>query len=159
MLFRSMFNTGQSLYTRKNFQAPVTVIYVARQTGGSNKRVLSAMTNNWLLGYWSGAKNQAYYEGWISTEGKPATDDLPHIFSGIVRGPGRESEIWVDGSILATNKYGITGPNGLAINTGLYQVEASDCQVAEIIVFHRAISDTERQEVEEYLQKKWAIPQ
>ncbi|MGA3207533.1 MAG: hypothetical protein ABSE05_06895 [Syntrophales bacterium] len=152
-----MFNTGQSILMTRNLPAPVTVIYVARQIGGSNKRVLSAMMNNWLLGYWRGAKNQAYYEGWVSTEGSPATDYSPHVFAGIVRGPGQNSEVWADGSMVAINPNGITGPNGLAINTGAYPEEVSDCQVAEIIVFNRDISQSERQEVEVYLKAKWGI--
>lgn len=152
-----MFNTAQSIFMTKTFPAPVTVIYVTRQMGGSNKRVLSAMTNNWLLGYWSGAKNQAFYEGWVSKAGRPDTDNLSHVFSGIVRGPGQNSEVWADGEMVATNQNGNTGPGGLAINTGMYSEEVSDCQVAEIIVFNRDISQSERQDVEAYLKAKWGI--
>jgi len=59
--------------------------------------------------------------------------------------------------MVAINPNGITGPNGLAINTGAYPEEVSDCQVAEIIVFNRDISQSERQEVEVYLKAKWGI--
>lgn len=151
------FNTKQSIFITRSFPAPVTVIYVAKQNSDSNKRVLSAMTNNWLLGYWDGAKNQAFYEEWVSPKGTPHTDNLPHVFSGIVRGPGRDSEVWADGVMVAINQNGITGPNGLAINAGQYSKEVSDCQVAEIIVFNRDISQTEKQEVEAYLKDKWGI--
>lgn len=151
------FNTKQSIFMARSFPAPITVIYVTKQTGGSNNRVLSAMTNNWLLGYWGGAKNQAFYGGWVSPSGSPETDNLPHVFSGIVKGPGRDSEIWADGAIVATNQNGIAGPSGLAINTGQYSKEVSDCQVAEIIVFNRDISQSERQKVEAYLKEKWGI--
>jgi hypothetical protein len=151
------FDTGKSLFTTTNFPPPVTVIYVARQMGSWNRRVLSAMKNNWLLGYWEGAKNQAYYEGWVSPKGSPSTDDLCHVFSGIVRGPGLNSEVWADGSVVAANHDGVAGPNGLAINTSQYPDERSDCQVAEIIVFNRAISETERLQVEAYTKAKWGI--
>lgn len=151
------FNTKQSIFLTRSFPAPVTVIYVAKQTGDWNNRVLSAMTNNWLLGYWSGAKNQAFYEEWVSPKGSPKTDNLPHVFSGIVRGQGRDSEVWADGAMVAINQNGITGPNGLAINTGQYSKEVSDCQVAEIIVFNRDISQSEREKVEAHLMEKWGI--
>lgn len=151
------FNTEQSISTTTHFPAPVTVIYVARQTGGSNKRVLSAMVNNWLLGYWNGNKNQAFYDGWVSEEGGTPTDDLPHVFSGIIRGSGQDSEFWADGEKIAINNNGIAGPDGLAINTGKFSEETSDCQVAEIIVFKRVISPSERQTVETYLKTKWNI--
>jgi hypothetical protein len=152
-----MFDTKQSLLVKTNFPAPVTVIYVARQTGGANARVLSAVANNWLLGYWSGAKNQAYYEGWVSPSGSPATDTMPNVFTGIVKGGGQNSEVWANGTMVATNQNGVTGPNGLAINTGAFPGEASNCSVAEIIVFNHDLSLNERQKVETYLKTKWGI--
>lgn len=152
-----MFDTRQSLSLTGNFPAPVTVIYVVRQTGGANNRVLSAVANNWLLGYWSGAKNQAFYEGWVSPSGNPATDSISHVFSGIVRGPGQNSEVWADGVMVAANQNGVTGPNGLAVNAGAYPGEVSNCQIAELIVFNRDLSRSERQDVEAYLKAKWSI--
>lgn len=152
-----MFEPGQSMFVKTNFPAPVTVIYVARQLGGTNNRVLSAVANNWLLGFWAGAKNQGYYEGWVSPSGSPPTDAAPHIFIGIVKGRGQNSEVWADGVMIANNQNGITGPNGLAVNTGAYPGEVSNCQVAEIIVFNRDLTAVERQKIETYLKSKWVI--
>jgi hypothetical protein len=152
-----VFEPGQSMFVRTNFPAPVTVIYVVRQLGGTNNRVLSAVANNWLLGFWSGAKNQAYYDGWVSPSGSPPADTLPHIFTAIVKGRGQNSEAWADGVIVASNQNGIAGPNGLAINTGAYPGEVSNCQVAEIAVFNRDLTPLERQKVEAHLKSKWGI--
>jgi hypothetical protein len=158
-----MFNTSQSMMSTANFGAPATVLYVARQTGGANGRVLSAAANNWLLGYWSGAKNQAFYQGWVSPQGKPATDDSPHYFTGIVRGQGQNSEVWADGILVSANQNGVAGPNQLGINlsiqVGAYAAEPSNCQVAEIIVYNEALSLRARQIVEAYLKTKWGIGQ
>lgn len=151
------FDTRQSMFVKTNFPVPVTVIYVARQTGGTNGRVLSAVANNWLLGYWMSAKNQAYYEGWVSPSGSPATDTMPNVFTGIVKGSGQNSEVWANGVMVAANQNGVTGPNGLAINTGAYPGEVSNCSVAEIIVFNRDLSSNERKRVEAYLKTKWGI--
>lgn len=156
-----MFNTSQSMMSSANFRAPVTVFYVARQTGGANARVLSAVANNWLLGYWQGAKNQAFYEGWVSPLSNPATDDSPHYFTGIVRGQGLNSEVWADGVLVSANQNGVAGPNQLGINlsiqAGAYAAEPSNCQVAEIIVYNEALSPSARQIVEAYLKTKWGI--
>jgi hypothetical protein len=92
-----------------------------------------------------------------TTAGSPTTDNLPHIFSAIVKGPGQNSEVWADGVMVASNQNGVTGPNGLAVNTGAYPGEVSNCQLAEIIVFNRALSQNERQNVEYYLRAKWGI--
>lgn len=151
------FEPGQSMIVRTNFPAPVTVIYVARQLGGANNRVLSAVANNWLLGFWSGAKNQAYYDGWVSPSGSPPSDTLPHIFVGIVKGRGQNSEVWADGVLVAGNQNGVAGPNGLAINAGAYPGEVSNCQIAELMVFNRDLSPGERQGMEAYLKSKWGI--
>ncbi len=56
------FTSGSSMGDGVNHAAPVTILYVSRQTGGSNRRVLSA-GNNWLLGYWGGNRDSAYFEG------------------------------------------------------------------------------------------------
>jgi hypothetical protein len=156
-----MFNTSQSMMSAANFRAPVTVFYVARQMGGANGRVLSAVTNNWLLGYWRGAKNQAFYQGWVSPQGTPATDDAPHQFTALIRGQGQNSEIWANGKLVASNQNGMEGPHQLAVNmsiqSGAYSAEPSNCQVAEILVYQEALSVNARQAVEAYLHSKWGI--
>jgi hypothetical protein len=148
------FETSQSLTLPTNFPSPVSVFYVARMTGGVNARALNASKNNWLLGYWGGGKSQAYYEGWVSPQGTPPTDNLPHVFTSIVKGPGQNSEVWADGRMIASNQGGVTGPNGLTINAGPYG-EASNCQVAEILVYNRVLSADERAKVETYLKNRW----
>jgi hypothetical protein len=152
------FETRQSMSMAKNFPAPVTVMYVARQMGAGG-RVLTGVANNWLLGYWSGGKNQAYYGGWVSSGGRPASDSLAHVFTAVIRGQGQDSEVWADGSQVASNRGGIEGPNGLAVNGGAYSGEASNCQIAEIVVFNRVLKQSESQTVESYLISKWRIGQ
>ncbi|MFN5663914.1 MAG: PKD domain-containing protein, partial [Bacteroidota bacterium] len=49
------FNTSQFMRNASNFQPPYSVIGIAKLNGGSNNRVFSA-ANNWLLGYWGGAR-------------------------------------------------------------------------------------------------------
>jgi len=150
-----IFDAGLSLSVDSNFPAPTTVIYVARQSEGPNRRVLQAVRNNWLLGYWNGAKHQAHFDAWVSPSGTPPTDQETHIFTGIIPGKGQNSEIWADGLRIAANQNGLTGPNGLSVNGGAYPGESSNCQIAEIIVFNRAISRPERERLEGYLRNKW----
>ena len=64
-----------------NHAAPVTVFYISRQTGGTNRRVLSSDNNNWLLGYWGGNRNVAYFDGWVSGSGP--TSDIQAVMSAI----------------------------------------------------------------------------
>ena len=70
---------------------------------------------------------------------------------------GFKVEVWADGVQVAANQNGVTGPNGLAINSGRYPGEVSDCQVAEILVYSRALSGDERSQIESYLRSKWGV--
>lgn len=54
-------------------------------------------------------------------------------------------------------KNGVAGPNGLAINAGAYPGEASNCQVAEFVVYNRDLSRNEKHDIETYLKSKWGI--
>ena len=150
-----VFDANLSLSVATNFPAPVTVLYVAKQSQGTSRRVLQGVGNNWLLGYWGGAKHQAFYEGWVSPSGTPATDYEAHMFTAIIPGKGQNSEVWADGLRISANQNGITGPNGLAVNGGAYPGESSTCQVSEIIVVNRAISRPEKEKLEGYLRNKW----
>jgi hypothetical protein len=67
-----VFNTGQLMQNTTAFSTPYTVVYAARQTGGSRGRVLSSTANNWLLGWWAGYRATAYFEGWVSLNYLPA---------------------------------------------------------------------------------------
>jgi hypothetical protein len=44
---------------------------------------------------------------------------------------------------------------GFAMNVWLN--ETSDCEIAEVIMYNRKLSDHERSRLEYYLYKKWAI--
>lgn len=145
----------QRLTNAINFTTPVTVIYVARQTGGANARVLSSVTNNWLLGYWGGGKNQAYFDGWVTPSGTPVTDTSWHVFSGVET--GALSSVYADGGLVASNAGGVTGPNGLELGCNGGGTECSDADIAEVIIYNSALSATDRASVETYLNAKYNI--
>jgi hypothetical protein len=149
------FSTAQNILVNHNFPAPYTVFYVAKQTSGARERVLTSNVNNWLLGWWDGAKRQAYYEGWVSSSGTPPADDNVYLYTGL--GSGSQSFLYENGNLVFNNSNGLGGPNGLAINAGAF-LEVSTCDVAEIIVYNQVLSTTNRVLVENYLKCKWGIP-
>ncbi len=67
------FSGGQGLSDATNFGNNVTVMYVGAMDGTQNRRLLSATGNNWLLGYWGGYQDQAYFMGWLTGQNSPAT--------------------------------------------------------------------------------------
>jgi hypothetical protein len=120
--------------------------------------MLSGLSNNWLLGYWGGAKNQYYCEGWNTASGTPVSDTNPYVWCGITQGGSLVSKAYNNGTLFASSTGGVTAPNGLSLNGHLSSSEFSDGDLAEVIVYNSALSDSDRQKVETYLAYKYNIP-
>jgi hypothetical protein len=141
------FNTAQWMKNITNYPAPFTAIYAAKQTGPGRGRMLSSSNNNWLLGYWSGNKRQAYFEGWVSnTAGSPA-DSNPYIYSGTATGSGT-SVFYENGVQLFSNGGGNTGPNGIELNGYGSGSETSDGDFTDVFVYNSVLSSTDRSVLE-----------
>jgi hypothetical protein len=152
------FTTGQSIgslsFTMET--SANTVFVVSRLTGGTNSRVLTAYYNNWLLGHWGSQFNKYYAEGWVYGATDPA-DTVWRMYMGDWSGSSTDlANFYSNGTALATGSSAATaGPKGLGIN--FQGGEPSTCEAAEIIVFNRVLSATERKQVHTYLGQKWGI--
>jgi hypothetical protein len=137
-----------------------TVFVVSRLTGTTNGRVLTcnldSSGNNWLLGHWGGHYNQYYAEGWITYTGYPA-DNTWRMYMGDWSGSSTDlANLYSNGTAITTNSSTASqGPKYLGVN--YYSNEVSTCEVAEIVVFDRVLSATERKQVHTYLGQKWGI--
>lgn len=148
--------TNQTFQVTTNFPPPYTVLYVARQNGPTRGRLLSGFGNNWLLGWWCGSKSQGYFEGWVAGNGScgiSPTDSNVYLYT--VVGTGSLSTVFENGRQIASNGNGVAGPNGLTL--GINNSEFSDADIAEIIVYSKALSPDERHQVESYLAQKYGI--
>ncbi|MCX5692091.1 MAG: LamG domain-containing protein [Candidatus Omnitrophica bacterium] len=143
----------QTMTNSTTFTNPVTVIYLSRETGGTNGRLLTALNNNWLMGYWGGARQQAYFEGWVSSSGTPAADTNWHIYSSVQT--GSLSTLYEDGVQIASNANGVAAPNGLCLSGYLGSSEFTDGDIAEVIMYNSALSTDDRMSVENYLKNKY----
>ena len=147
------FTPSQWMRQTATFPAPSTVIYVARARSAGSSRILQAIYNNWLLGWWGGQEKVAYFEGWNQSTGR-SPDLRAHVMSAVIRGTGQPSDFAVDGVLVSSSTAGTTSPRGLSVNAGAYG-ENTDAEVAEIIVFPRALGADERNSVELGLMDKW----
>ncbi len=152
-------STTAGLYCATYFSAPVTIIYASKQTGGANERVLQSHTiDNWLLGYWGGNVNNAYFEGWVVGPGGIGSDTTARIHSCTIGGFGLNSSFYSSGNQLGSNGNGTTAPHGIGINGGgAIPGEASNCAIFEILIFNRILSNNELYKVHTYLNYKWGI--
>ncbi len=155
------FNTSSWMNDGVNRAAgPVSIVLVARQTGGSNGRVLSSAGNNWLMGYWGGNRNCAYFEGWVQGPGQ-GSDTNPHLNVATIGGAGQNSTLYgADGSgnwvQLASNQNGTQGPNNLQLNGSMFG-EHSDCDISEVIVYDRVLTNSEVTTLAGYLNTKYSL--
>jgi autotransporter-associated beta strand protein len=150
------FQNSALLRTTYNFGNDVTVMYVGRLDGGSNRRLVGGGNNqNWLLGFHGGTQDDAYFNAWLK-DGTTSADSLNHVYEATINSTGT-AQFYSNGSSLAGPTAGFAGPNGLALG-GYYTTgpaEQSYGSVGEVLVFNRVLNTTERQQMEAYLQGKW----
>jgi hypothetical protein len=113
--------------------------------------------NNWLLGYWGGAKGSAYFDGDVLLYGNGDSDTAPHLYTATIGGSGQDSTFWAEGVQIASNQGGTVGPDGLFLGGGGAYSEYSDCDVSEVLVYHRVLTPLELNQVGFYLTQKYGI--
>jgi hypothetical protein len=126
-----------------------TLASVVRHTGKSNGRIISG-NNNRLLGHWGGRKGIVHLDGWAGTHETflPANDEWDLMI--ITRTPEGKTTIRRNGKIMQKDVSGGHKFDGLNINR---PHEPSDAQIAEIIMYNRAIDDKDVNSIETYLNK------
>ena len=138
--------------------SPVTVLYVSRQTGGANFRVLGA-ENNWLMGYHGGFNQRFHFDGWVYGEpGITASDTAPHLYATTIQGAGANTTVYGEGTQLASNTGGTNGPDNLQLNGYANgRNELSNCDISEVLVYNRVLSPTELNWVGSSLTEKYGL--
>ena len=144
-------------YNSLNF----TILAVSRQNGGTNRRLIASKSVNWLFGYHQGTKNDFFLNGWVHNA-STASDSAWHIHVATVNSSD-QANAWADFTQLATNSTGgsdtYPGPGKLSFG-GVYSSnnsEHSSGEVAELLLFDRVLSESERQLIEGYLANKWNL--
>jgi hypothetical protein len=150
------FKTNQTMELNRNLRADnYTFIFLARQTGGVNGRLLIGNGNR-LFGYWNGGKDQLYVEGWVSTPGTPPSNTSWDLYT-IRRINGYTIMSRFGESVVNPSPSGANF-DGLYINTGgCCGGEKSNGQVAEIAFWNRNLTEDEVKRVEGYMAWKWGL--
>ena len=160
--------------------ANYTIITVSRYAGdagdaGDYQRLISSDTTNWLFGYWEQDQERWYANGWIHQGTRDAHinqendwnlhsgvlgPDINGIVGEFAGNPG--ADFWRNGVQLANDNQ---GSSNTAYKPGILSLgavfnnnqEASVGEVAEVIIYDRALTDAERQAVESYLNDKYGL--
>jgi len=150
------FKTFQNMEVNGNLRSEdYTMIFLARQIGGTNRRLLIGNGNR-LLGYWNGGKDQLYMEGWLSTPGSPPSNKDWDLYT-IRRSRGKTFMSRFGETITSEVATG-QGFDGLYVNKGgCCGGETSDGQIAEIAVWDRALNPEDMAVVQGYMAWKWGL--
>ena len=128
-----------------------TVFIAARLWGTNKARILNAMSNNWLLGWWGGNQDAIYHMGWISPSSTFAASNDWLQYTDV--NGSTTYAAYRSGRLMYTTG-NVAVPQGLTLS-GYQDGEYSDADILEILVYDRALSTAERQAVERYLASRY----
>lgn len=140
-------------------------IFVSRMVGTTPGRVVSAgyPPTNMALGYHGGNEDKAYIEGWLLPDvGKPQTTNW-HLYACLQEGIVGLTKAWLysNGVFLSGDHAVSTGWNDSTFHLNGYATtsgeETTNCEIAEVLMYNRKLSDVDRQQVENYLRGKWGL--
>ena len=127
-----------------------TLITVARYSGVAKKRIFDGDGDNYLHGFYNGASGVAHHNGWVTG------------------GSDVHGSNWVLGTSFASNyrsngtsrgsSGGTTALGPLSLNYGtFFASEASNFEVAEVLIFNYQLNSTQIAQVEDYLSQTYGV--
>eukprot|EP00003_Mantamonas_plastica_P025635 TRINITY_DN5072_c0_g2_i1.p1 TRINITY_DN5072_c0_g2~~TRINITY_DN5072_c0_g2_i1.p1 ORF type:complete len:586 (-),score=160.64 TRINITY_DN5072_c0_g2_i1:684-2441(-) len=145
---------GVSFPADLNVQGEFTVILVDRYlAGGPHGRTLQTQAGNWLLGRHGGGRG-SYMEGWNGGQVACPTD----VFGvSVNRVEGGIPSYFFDGELKFHNVGGNRAPGRLALCTSGQYDQPSECDVGEVIIYNRALSNEEIEELSHELMEMYGI--
>jgi hypothetical protein len=138
-----------------NYPRPTTVLYLARILGAPQGRVLAGSVNNWLLGFHSAGRNRFHPTTWMLNGAGAVVNNQWETYVGEIDSVGA-SRFFVNTSLAATvSNAAFAGVNGLLLGAHSDGSEASYAQVAEVLIYDRVITQTEREQVLQHFFDKY----
>jgi Domain of unknown function (DUF4082) len=133
-----------------------TLAVVARYAGPTHQRIVGGIlpNTNFLVGWWNGNMDTVYGAGaWWSSGIGPTDDGAWKLYSvDMTAGSGR---MFKNGVYLQNGGGGWGNTLALSGYDGADATETSDCEIAELLIYSRQLTDADRQTVEGYLRTKW----
>jgi hypothetical protein len=134
---------------------PVTVFIVVKTDGTDDNHFSDGLSNTTgrlpLVGVSSG--NLAIYAGALLSGSSISTNY--QLISAVFN--GASSRLYKDGNSQASGNAGTQSCTSFAIMRGFNTNQGLLGDMAEYIIYNSALSDTDRQSVETYLNNKWSI--
>jgi hypothetical protein len=157
---RTTGTLGKFRFLATGVDKDYTLVYVGRKWTLTTGRVISvdAATANILIGFWGDRSECSYVEGWLTPDVVVPGTTQWRLYSGDATSTAG-ARLFSNGVLLRS---GATTPakgfgGGLNIS-GSGATECADCDIAELVMYNRRLTDAERFQVEQYLRAKWMAP-
>jgi hypothetical protein len=144
-----------------NYATPVTVFIVVSQTSGGN------VTQVWFSGnggppllYHADNTNKVnmWAGGTDITYNRASNWPMPLTCMSVMLGGDATTNVWENKTLKTTGNAGTNGLVGLALGIrNDDQTFPAKCDVAEVLVYNRALNDTERNATVDYLNAKYNL--
>ena len=154
---------AQFRFSNTGIDKDYTLLFVARKWTLQPGRIVSVFyvdgtTPNIVWGFWNDRFECAYVEGWMVPDVIVTATLQWRLYSADAI-TGGTARMFSNGTLLRSHpspppKYGVAGSLILGGYNDAHS-EDSDCEIAEVIMYNRQLSDTERAQVEGYLRTKW----
>ncbi len=150
------FDLNSRMETDATFTSPYTILYAGQMTGGTSRRLVSSATGNWLLGYWGNRRDVMYANGWVRLDPAVAPGVDPHIYAATR--DATQTRLYGDGTDITADPNPSLQIGRLQLNSyGGNQNESSDGDVAELLIYNRALSAAELNNIGGYLEAKYDL--
>ncbi len=153
------FNGFSQLYSSFDFGSLLseyTILAFIRHTGDRNETIVGSVGTDWVFGM--GAGSSLYWKmGSVVTLASPA-DETWHLFAGTLSGNG-DAVLWRDQVKVFDQNVSISSnskPQFLALGGSQANENFSHSEVAEVLLYDRALSNTELNKIQNYLRVKWS---
>jgi hypothetical protein len=131
----SDFNLSSSTYT---------IIGISRYAGGASQRIISGLSNNWLMGHWGGTTENHYAEGWVSSVSAGPGDNNWRVYAATWNASTDSASLFVNGVRTAgPNTAASAGPNNFSIGAQQAIYELTNGEFACLYVYNRVLTDEE----------------
>jgi hypothetical protein len=156
---------GRFRFTGTGVDKDYTLLYVGRKWSSRAGRVVAAAitaanTPNILWGFWDTRFECAYVEGWMIPDTVVTATTEWRLYSGDTTATGT-ARLFSNGVQIRSHPSppATKGLNGTLNICGHddTSTEDADCEIAELLLYNRKLSDAERQQGESYLRIKWGI--
>ena len=139
------FSGNNYITTGLNYSTGTYTIVAAARYTSVTGRIITAVSNNWLMGHWGGSTENHYAEGWVSGVSTGAGDTNWRILAASGNSSTDSWQMYVNGTQTYSNANGSAGPNNLGIN--VYSSERSTGEVGFLLAYNRVLSTAEIKQI------------